>query len=201
MYLRHNSSDELQLLHSKINLLLSVYLPSCSSRRQTNQQECIAFKCNYGSHYNTNNSSIVVVVFFLLSRSVIWRWEKDSPCVLKAHIQKWTCIVGSCWPSTCNQHRYLPVYKPTVPLTLSDHKTRESILNNLINKVCGSSQIRLVSPTCFNRNIHLFLIQKSRFSVLWTPMSFSFPIFHLGRELSPKVKWLLQGTVLIQELN
>lgn len=65
MYLRHNSSDELQLLHSKINLLLSVYLPSCSSRRQTNQQECIAFKCNYGSHYNTNNSSIVVVVVFL----------------------------------------------------------------------------------------------------------------------------------------
>lgn len=106
---------------------------------------------------------LLLLLFFLLSRSVIWRWEKDSPCVLKAHIQKWTCIVGSCWPSTCNQHRYLPVYKPTVPLTLSDHKTRESILNNLINKVCGSSQIRLVSPTCFNRNIHLFLIQKSSF--------------------------------------
>lgn len=44
-----------------LKLLLSVYLPSCSSRMQTNQQKCIAFKCNYSSHYNVNN---LVVGFF-----------------------------------------------------------------------------------------------------------------------------------------
>lgn len=64
IYLHHNSSDEPQLLHSKIKLLLSVYLPSCLGRRKTNPQECIAFQCNYGSIYNTNNTSTVCWFFF-----------------------------------------------------------------------------------------------------------------------------------------
>lgn len=36
------------------------------TRMQTDQQKCIAFKCNYGSHYNVNNVVVVVIFFFFL---------------------------------------------------------------------------------------------------------------------------------------